>query len=640
LTKDARILDFIDDPSALHALSEEELVLLASEIREQIIATTSHTGGHVASSLGAVEIILAVHSLINSPKDKFIFDVGHQSYAHKLVTGRRDTFDTLRTYGGISGFPKPSESAHDVHPSGHASDSLSVASGYAKARVLNGTDEKIVALIGDASLGGGMAFEALNYIGSQQLPIVIILNDNEMSISKNVGALVKHLGNIRATSSYRNTREGMQAKLEGSGRAAQAFLEFGKRAKDSMKQMVIPQMMIYEELGIVCTPPVDGNDIHAMREILQVVINMQGPVLVHAVTKKGVGYAPAVADPERFHGVGPYDIATGKDASTAKAVSPSASINVEGGVTLAPRKYTDVFGETLCELATADERIVAITAAMEGGTGLKKFHASFPKRFIDVGIAEQQAVGMACGLAGAGKKPVVAVYSTFMQRAIDQMIVDVVLPKLNVVFALDRAGLVGDDGPTHNGIFDIVYCRMIPGLKVLTPSDECELASAVKTALSIGGPVAIRYPRGKGVGADLSKSEIIPVGISREVCEGSDVAILAFGRMVKYAYDAAQILQNNGVSARVVDMRWVSPLDANAIRRAAKCKLVVTLEEGVISGGAGEGVLDILSNMDLHPKTMVLGVPDVFTLHGDVERVFADLGIDASGIANQILQVL
>jgi 1-deoxy-D-xylulose-5-phosphate synthase len=449
---------------------------------------------------------------------------------------------------------------------------------------------------------------------------------------------MKHLGNIRATSSYRNTREGMQAKLEGSGRAAQAFLEFGKRAKDSMKQMVIPQMMIYEELGIVCTPPVDGNDIHAMREILKTVINMEGPVLVHAVTKKGAGYAPAVADPERFHGVGPYDIKTGANAVAKKEQSvkdEEASVQ-----TAKPRKYTDVFGEVLCELAAKDDRLVAITAAMEGGTGLKKFHKAFPKRFIDVGIAEEQAVGMACGLAGAGKKPVVAVYSTFMQRAIDQMIIDIALPRLNTIFVLDRAGLVGDDGPTHNGVFDMVFCRMVPGMKVLAPSDECELASALKTAVTLDGPVALRYPRGCGVGADISASEIIPVGKSREVRAGADVAILAFGRMVGEACAAADILEARGVSARVVDMRWVAPLDAAAIRSAAACKLLVTLEEGVVSGGAGEGVLDVLSHMDLHPKTMVLGIPDVFTQQGDYKQIFADLRIDGEGVAAQVLNAL
>lgn len=625
MTREHRILDVVESPADLKVLSEEELGILAQEIREQIVATTSKTGGHVASSLGAVEIILAVHSLIDAPKDKIVFDVGHQAYAHKLITGRRDRFDTLRSYHGISGFPRPSESPYDTHPSGHASDSLSVATGLAKARLLKGTDEKIVAIIGDASLSGGMAFEALNYMGQEQLPLVVILNDNEMSISRNVGALMRHLGNMRATSQYRDAREALQARLESSGVAGRALAAFGKNVKESMKQFVIPQSMIFEHLGIVCTAPIDGHNIHELRETLALVLAMDAPVLMHVVTKKGAGYEPALRDPERFHGVGPFDIRTG--ASTA---APSSAPS-----------YTSVFGAALVREAQADENVVAITAAMEGGTGLKPFAAAFPDRFIDVGIAEEQAVGMASGLAAGGKKPVVAIYSTFLQRAIDQMIIDVALPNHNVVFAIDRAGVVGNDGPTHHGVFDLVYTRMVPNMRVLAPSNEAELACALHTALALGGPFAVRYPRGAGEGVPVPEEPaVLEEGRARLVREGSDVALLAFGRMVSSASATADLLAEQGVSARVLDMRWVKPLDAQAIADAAQTGLVVTVEDGVIAGGAGAGVLEELARQGLCPRTLALGIDDEYVMQGKTELLMRDLGLDAAGIAQRVLAAL
>ena len=625
MTREHRILDVVESPADLKVLSEEELGILAQEIREQIVATTSKTGGHVASSLGAVEIILAVHSLIDAPKDKIVFDVGHQAYAHKLITGRRDRFDTLRSYHGISGFPRPSESPYDTHPSGHASDSLSVATGLAKARLLKGTDEKIVAIIGDASLSGGMAFEALNYMGQEQLPLVVILNDNEMSVSRNVGALMRHLGNMRATSQYRDAREALQARLESSGVAGRALAAFGKTVKEPMKQFVIPQSMIFEHLGIVCTAPIDGHNIHELRETLALVLAMDAPVLMHVVTKKGAGYEPALRDPERFHGVGPFDIRTG--ASTA---APSSAPS-----------YTSVFGAALVREAQADENVVAITAAMEGGTGLKPFAAAFPDRFIDVGIAEEQAVGMASGLAAGGKKPVVAIYSTFLQRAIDQMIIDVALPNHNVVFAIDRAGVVGNDGPTHHGVFDLVYTRMVPNMRVLAPSNEAELACALHTALALGGPFAVRYPRGAGEGVPVPEEPaVLEEGRARLVREGSDVALLAFGRMVSSASAAADLLAEQGVSARVLDMRWVKPLDAQAIADAAQTGLVVTVEDGVIAGGAGAGVLEELARQGLCPRTLVLGIDDEYVMQGKTELLMRDLGLDAAGVAQRVLATL
>lgn len=616
-----RILDMVSSPADLKVLTNEELSILAQEIREEIITVASETGGHVASSLGAVEIILAAHSMLDCPHDKLVFDVGHQAYAHKLVTGRLDEFKTLRSYGGLSGFTKPDESPYDVHPSGHASDSLSVALGLAQARELSGGDEKIVAVIGDAALSGGMAFEALNHMGQTQTPMVIILNDNEMSISRNVGALMKHLGYMRASTQYRETRDFVQEKMEKSGPFGTALANFGRNMKESLKQFIIPRSMIFEQLGILCTAPIDGHDIGLLRETLAAVLDTDGPVLIHVVTRKGAGYAPAVADPEKFHGIAPFDIATGE----VKKKSASAPT------------YTSVFGKALVAEARRDERIVAITAAMRGGTGLDAFFEEFPDRFVDAGIAEEHAVGLASGLALGGKKPVVAIYSTFLQRAIDQIVIDNALPNLDVVFAIDRAGVVGEDGPTHHGMFDIAYMRMIPHMRVLAPSDEAELVHALHTALALGGPFAIRYPRGAAEGAPVpDEPEVLEEGRARVVRDGGEVAVLAFGRMVSRALGAADILAQRGIDARVVDMRWVKPLDAEEIARAAQTKLVVTVEGGVVAGGAGEGVLGEMARQGLCAPTLNLGIQDRYVPQGKVDLLLHDLGLDAEGIASSV----
>lgn len=622
----ARILDSIDSPDKLKLLTDEELSILAKEIREEIINVTSKTGGHVASSLGAVDIILAVHSLINSPHDRFLFDVGHQSYAHMLITGRLKEFPTLRQYKGLCGFPKPHSNPHDVHPSGHASDSLSVACGLARARDLRGDDQKIVALIGDASLAGGMAFEALNDIGQAQTPLVIILNDNEMSISRNVGAMAMHLGALRVSSNYRKSRDNMQDFMENSlGVAGKAMVKLGKTAKESLKQFVVPDTMLFEQLGIVCTPPVDGHDITALRRTIGHALESDVPVLVHVVTKKGAGYAPAEAEPSRFHGIGPYDIATGASLKP----KPKALT------------YTQAFTKAFEKEAQLDDRICAISAAMIDGTGLRSFANAHPDRCFDVGIAEGHAVGMASGLALGGRKPVVALYSTFLQRAIDQTIINVALEKLDVVFAIDRAGLVGDDGPTHHGMFDIALLRCVPNLKILAPSNEAELAHALHTALKLEGPVALRYPRGEAVGVPMPDDALMmKPGKSRVLREGSDAAILAFGRMANYAADAAELLSKQGCSVRVVDMRWVKPLDLEAIAAAAETGVVVTVEDGVRIGGAGEGVAEALALMGAKAKVKVLGLPDSFVAQGKVNQLFADVGIDAEGIAKAVAGLL
>ena len=620
-----RILDSIESPQALKLLTDEELSILASEIREEILETTSQTGGHVASSLGAVEIILAVHSLIDSPTDRFVFDVGHQSYAHMLITGRRDEFKTLRQYNGLSGFPKPHTNVHDVHPSGHASDSLSVACGLARARDLSGQDHKVVALIGDASLAGGMAFEALNDIGQAQTPLVIILNDNEMAISRNVGAMAHHLGAIRVSSNYRERRDLIQEHLEAFGPAGKALVKMGKNAKESVKQLVLPDSMLFEQLGIICTPPIDGHNIPALKAAIRNAFAADAPVLVHVITKKGKGYAPAEENPSKFHGIGAYDLATGELVKKAG-----------GNLT-----YTQAFAKSLQKEAAADDDVVVVTAAMTDGTGLAEFAQTYPDRFFDVGIAEEHAVAMASGLAMGGKKPVLALYSTFMQRAIDQLIINTALPRANVVFAIDRAGLVGDDGPTHHGVFDLVYARMIPNLKIMAPSNEAEVASALHTALAIEGPVVMRYPRGEAPGVLMpDEPELFAEGVSKEVKPGSDVAILAFGRMVDHALRAATLLEGEGISTRVVDMRWVKPIDKEAIKRAAQTKLLVTIEDGVIIGGAGEAVMEVLGEEDLKVDALTLGIPDEFIEQGKVDLLFADLGLDAEGIVRQIKEKL
>ena len=621
-----RLLDAIDSPAALKLLSNDELEILADELREQIIATTALTGGHVASSLGAVDIIVACHSVLDCPKDKLIFDVGHQAYAHKLLTGRRDAFATQRTFGGISGFPKPSESEYDVHPSGHASDSLSIALGLAKARDLTGGDEKIIAIIGDAAIAGGMAFEALNHIGQAQTPMVIILNDNEMSISHNVGALMKHFGAMRSSAQYQQTRDSVQDALERSGNAGRVLVHFGRTMKDSMKQFFLTSSMLYEQLGIQCTTPIDGHNIPLLREILQTALSANGPVIVHVVTKKGKGYLPAEENPEAFHGVGAYNPQTGKALKKASNGIPS---------------YMDAFGNALVAQAEKDERIIAITAAMKTGTGLSQFAEKFPSRFVDTGITEEHAVGLAAGLAFGGLKPVVAIYSTFLQRGIDQSIIDVALSNLNVVFALDRAGLVGEDGPTHHGVFDMVYLRMIPNMRIMAPSNEAELTCALHTALKLGGPFAIRYPRGSAMGVEIPAEPcVFEEGKARTLRQGTDVALLAFGRMVGKAVKAAGLLEQQGISARVVDMRWVKPIDKQAVAQACETKLVVTLEEGVIAGGAGSGVLETMAACGLSAPVLQLGIPDSFVTQGKVGELFHLLGLDSEDIVASVTKRL
>lgn len=619
-----RLLDQIQSPQDIKGLSHQELAILAEDIRADIIAACSQGGGHLAPSLGAVEIILAAHRRLDCPRDKIVFDVGHQAYAHKLITGRSDRFYTLRAFEGLSGFPKVKESPYDAHDSGHASDSLATALGYAIARDLDGDDYKILTVIGDAAMSGGMALEALNQIGSLQKRMIIILNDNEMSISPSVGAFSNSLARIRSDRRYRMAHDKVREMLA----SAPAILEdkpahLGSKIKDAIKQFVLPGMF-FEEWGITYFGPVNGHDIALLEDTIDHALLMDGPVLIHAVTQKGKGFEPAERNPQKFHGVGPFDPKTGEVHA-----KPSA----------APA-YTKVFAGALIDKATQDADIVAITAAMPSGTGLDAFEQAFPDRFLDVGIAEECAVTTASGLALAGKKPVVAIYSTFLQRAFDQIVTNVCLEDLPVIFAVDRAGLVGEDGPTHHGIFDMAYLRCMPGMHILAPSNERELVGALHTALALHAPVALRFPRGSGEGVSLDDEvSCFELGKAGSSTHGDNVQILAVGRMVGVARDAAALLSQDGLSVGVTDMRWVKPLDVEAVRSATQARLIVTLEEGTTRGGFGSAVLETLAaQCEERPPVLTIGIDDCYVEQGSVSQLLSSVGLDAASVAHRIAQ--
>ncbi|MDR3685734.1 MAG: 1-deoxy-D-xylulose-5-phosphate synthase [Coriobacteriia bacterium] len=615
-----RILDSISAPCDVKALSDVQLTRLSKEIRDELVHTVSATGGHLAPNLGAVELTLGIHRALDCPADRIIFDVGHQSYVHKLITGRLARFDTLRQYGGVCGFPKRSESPYDAFDTGHASDSLSVALGMALARDARGGDETILAVIGDGSLTGGMAFEALNHIGHLGTRLVIVLNDNEMSISQNVGALASYLARVRLDPRYTRLRDGVESAL-AIHPIGRVMVGAGEAVKESFKQLLVPGML-FEELGLKYVGPIDGHDIAQVQASVERAKSIDGPVIIHAVTRKGQGYEHAQNHPDAFHGIGPFSIATGK-------------VNGSGG----PMSFTEAFSRSLVAEAARDDRIVAITAAMPSGTGLDRFAKAYPDRFYDVGIAEEHAVGMAAGMAVGGRIPVVAIYSTFLQRAYDQLIMDVALQNLHVVFCLDRAGLVGEDGPTHHGVFDLTYLRSIPNMTILAPSDEIELAEALHTAIVADGPVAIRYPRGAGIGLELPAEarawEAAKADIRRE---GSDVAMLAAGRMTQTCLAAADLLEAAGVSASVVNARWVKPLDLETISWAANShRLVVTVEENTSMGGFGSGVCEALADLRLTVPVLRLAIPDCFVTHGATSRLLSDMGLTPEGVTAAVV---
>ncbi len=620
------ILSQISGPQDLKNLNDEQLVALASEIRAKIISTVSRTGGHLAPSLGVVELTIAMHRVLNSPRDRIIWDVGHQSYAHKLLTGRRDHFHTLRQPGGLSGFPKRTESPHDAFDTGHASTSVSAALGLAQARDLRGEDHRVVAVIGDGALTGGMAYEALNNAGHQGTDLTVILNDNSMSIAPNVGAMSVHLNRLRTEPVYSRLRDDINSLLKRIPRIGPSVSRTAERIKQGLKYVVL-EGMLFEELGFKYLGPIDGHDMAALVGVLGRAKALRGPVLIHVVTTKGKGFRPAEDNPCAFHGTGPFDPQTG--LVNGKAKSPS---------------YSSVFGHALVRLARDDDRIVAITAAMLDGTGLRKFAEEFPDRCYDVGIAEQHAVTFAAGLAAGGQKPVVAIYSTFLQRSYDQVIHDVSLQNLPVIFALDRAGIVGEDGETHHGIFDMAYLRHLPRMMVMAPSDGDELRAMLKTAIHLDCPSAIRYPRGSAPEALSSDPADGPLelGRGRLLRDGGDVALVAIGSMVGTALSAAEMLAADGIEAAVLDARFVKPLPQDQILELAdRCPLVVTLEEGVLAGGFGSAVGESIQvSMNVPVRLVSLGIPDQYISHGHTGAMLGDLGLDASGIYESVTAAL
>ncbi|TCJ15347.1 1-deoxy-D-xylulose-5-phosphate synthase [Parasulfuritortus cantonensis] len=605
------VLDRVGDPADLKSLSRAELKQLAGELREFIIATVAKTGGHLASNLGVCELTVALHAVFDAPTDKIVWDVGHQTYAHKILTGRRERMATLRQTDGLSGFPKREESEYDAFVAGHSSTSISAALGMATAAKLKGEDYRTVAVIGDGAMTAGMAFEALNNAGAMDANLLVILNDNEMSISPNVGALNAYLTKLLSGRFYNAVRRGSEKVLA----PFPPILELAKKAEEHVKGMMTPGTL-FEEFGFNYLGPIDGHDVDALIATLTNIKKLSGPQFLHIVTQKGKGYAPAEENPCGYHGVGKFD--------------PAAGLSAKAG---GKPTYTEVFGQWLSDMAAADDALVGITPAMGEGSGLTDFAALFPERYFDVGIAEQHALTFAAGLACAGMKPVVAIYSTFLQRAYDQLIHDVALQNLPVTLAIDRGGLVGADGPTHAGAYDLSFLRCVPNMLVAAPSDEAECRMLLSTAYRHPGPSAVRYPRGVGPGAPLPEDlEPVPVGRGVLRRQGGKVAILAFGSLVRPALAVAERLD-----ASLADMRFVKPIDRELIRQLAESHdHLVTLEENTVMGGAGSAVAEALADLGLARPILHLGLPDRFVEHGDPAVLLARCGLDADGIERSV----
>lgn len=617
-----KYLDKIDSPEDLKRLERSELPELAREIREVIIETVSRTGGHLAPSLGVVELTIALLYVFDPPKDKIIWDVGHQAYAYKLLTGRRDRFHTLRQHGGLSGFTRMSESPYDSFSTGHASTSISAGLGIAYGRCLNKDQGKIIAVIGDGSMTGGLAYEGLNQTGDLQKGLIVILNDNEMSIARNVGVLSSFLSRKLSAKHFMNLREEVKDLLRSVPKFGDDVYNLAKRTEESFKAFVTPGML-FEAFNFNYFGPIKGHRLDHLIDTLHNVKGMEKPVLFHVTTTKGKGYPPAERNPTYFHGVGSFEIETGN------GIAPQEK----------PPTYTEVFGDALVELARENEKIVAVTAAMPEGTGLKAFSEAFPERFVDVGIAEQHAVTFAAGLATEGLRPVVAIYSTFLQRAYDQMLHDVCLEAHPVVFAMDRGGIVGEDGPTHHGLFDLSYLRSLPKMVVMAPKDENELRHMLRTAIEYPGPIAVRYPRGYGLGVHLDdETHPLPIGKAEVLTTGNDVAILAIGATVTEAVKAAKQLEAENISPTVVNSRFVKPLDTALITRLAKeMTFMLTVEENILEGGFGSAVLECLAAAGVTSCRIVrLGVPDTFVEHGSQKILRANYGVDAAAIVNAV----
>jgi 1-deoxy-D-xylulose-5-phosphate synthase len=626
-----RLLDNINSPADLKKLSVDELPALAQEIREIIINNVASSGGHLASSLGAVELIIGIHYCLNAPEDIIIWDVGHQAYAHKILTGRKDRFNTLRKAGGISGFPNKYESEYDVFTTGHGSTSISTALGIAAARDLEQKDYKVVAVIGDASLGGGMAFEALNHAGHLRKNMLVILNDNEMSISKSVGALSKYLNRIITAPAYNRVRKDVESLLSKVPRFGFRVIRSAKRLEEGLKNLLVPGML-FEELGLRYFGPIDGNNTGMVIKTLKNIAGLNEPILLHVVTKKGKGYSFSEKKPEKFHGISSFNVNTGEKM---------AVVNREKQDIKSEASFTKAFGDKIIEIADQDKKIVAITAAMPEGTGLDKFANLFPDRFFDVGMAEQHAVGFAAGLARAGFKPIVAIYSTFLQRSYDQMFHDVCLQNLNVIFMLDRAGLVGEDGPTHHGVFDISYIRHLPNIIFMAPKDEEELNNMFSWAVSYDkGPIAIRYPRGASYSPSPNLKNNLPINLGKGelLKQGKDVTIAGIGYMSNIALEAAGFLMNEGINCEVINARFIKPMDIELITQSVfKTGRLFTIEEGVLEGGFGSGVLELI--IDKIKKDIIIkniALPDKFIEHGDRQVLLDKYGLSSKKIAERI----
>ena len=608
-------------PEDLKAMSLDELDLLSYQIRDFLLEKVSRTGGHIASNLGAVELTIALHRQFSSPVDKIVWDVGHQTYVHKILTGRAKGFDDLRKQGGLSGFPKKKESPHDVFDAGHGSSSLSFAAGMAAARDLEKGKYNIVAVIGDGALTGGLAYEALNNIGDSGTRMIMILNDNGMSISKNIGGMSKHLRKLRATSGYLKFKKNVKKTVTGIPTVGKNIYSHLSRMRDRLKYSVIEEGIIFEQMGIKYLGPVDGHNIGEMLKVLRAAKQMNGPVLIHVITEKGKGYSHAEAHPARFHGTGPFDIDTG---------NPIVSTEMP--------TYSDVFGQAMKELGSENEKIVAVGAAMLNSTGLSDFKRAFPRRTFDVGIAEEHAVTFAAGLAQNGLKPVVSIYSTFLQRAYDEIIEDVCLQELPVVFALDRAGVVGADGETHHGIFDLSYMMHMPNMSIMAPADRNELCAMLRYALSQDGPCAVRYPRGK---ASEGEQDVVINGKSHVISTGSDVEIWAVGEMVATAADVCGKLKEKGINAGVINARHIKPLDAETLKESAeRTGLIVTLEDNVISGGFGQSIMAELSEMGADTEIINAGWPDSFIEHGSCSDLKKKYGLDADSLTERICDLI
>lgn len=623
--RQTKLLDSINSPADLRKLDMETLELLADELRRKIIQTVSQTGGHLAPSLGVVELTIALHYVFDTPKDKLIWDVGHQTYAHKLLTGRREKFHTLRQYKGISGFPKRSESEYDVVETGHSSTSISYGLGMASARDIVENNERVIAVIGDGSMTAGMAFEGLNHAGHVDKNMIVILNDNEMSISPNVGAMSSFLSRKLTGKTVTNLKRHVEERLKSLSSMGENILNVLRKSEESFKGFFTPGML-FEALKFEYVGPIPGHQLDSLIETLQNLRDhSHGPVLVHVLTTKGKGYEPAEKNPRDYHGVGPFDIQTGKPFPSTGTIS-----------------YTKVFGNTMCRLARQNDKVTAITAAMPAGTGLSEFSKQFPDRFFDVGIAEQHAVTFAAGQAMEGMHPVVAVYSSFMQRALDQIIHDVCLPNLPVTLALDRSGIVGDDGPTHHGVFDLSFLRFIPNLLLMAPKDENELQHMLYTAVLQNNPTAIRYPRGSGEGIELDRTlKKIEIGRGELLREGKDVLLLPVGNRVYPALSAAEGLRKLGIDATVINPRFIKPLDNELISTwAEKTGRIVTIEDNVKKGGFGSAILQLLAEVHLNIPVRTLGYGNKFIEHAPQNILWKNNGLDVSGIIKGTLEVL